>query len=131
MTLTIFRSLLFFCLASVPLKAAEITDHSTGVSFPETVSFNFQGNQYNLAATGVATRKKFFVKVYSVASYLQKGAFSGGDIIDSILNDQFAKQLTMKWTYNVDASKMQNGYLESFKSALSDSEFREIGNEIN
>ena len=71
-----------------------------------------------MQATGVATRKKFFVKVYSVASYLQDGANPGGDVVQAIMQDQKAKQLTLKWVHEASPEKVQDGYRESFRNAV-------------
>lgn len=60
------------------------------------------------------------IKVYSVAHYLQKGATSGSDKLQTILSDLNAKQLTIKWVRQVPAEKVQDGYNESFKTAIQD-----------
>ncbi len=134
MKFSIFSILaIFFCVASTFLSAqGEISDSSTGEVFPKDVSFEHDGKQFHLQATGVATRKKFFVKIYSVAHYLQDGAQkSGGDILQIIMQDDNAKQLTLKWVRNIEAEKVKEGYHDSFKGALSELEFTQLQNEIN
>lgn len=96
----------------------DITDTKTNVSFPSEVSFTHDGKDYDLRATGVATRKKFFVKVYSVAHYLQNGAS-----IDQILQDNNAKQLTIKSVYDAPVNKVQEGYRDSFHKAFSAADY--------
>lgn len=125
---------LFLSLASVTLFAQgeEIRDSSTGSFFPREVTVNYEGKSYPLEATGVATRKKFFVKVYSVAHYLQKDAFPvSGDKFAQILTDGKAKQLTIKWVHKADAKKVQEGYLESFKNSLTAEEFSGLQDKID
>lgn len=95
--------------------ADEVTDKSTGESFPTSVSFSADGKDYELDITGVATRKKLIIKVYSVAHYLQKNATGSG--LEAIMSDENAKQLTIKWVRNVPAEKIQEGYRESFRNA--------------
>lgn len=124
---------LFLSLASVALFAQteEIRDSSTGSFFPREVTVTYEGKSYTLQATGVATRKKFFVKVYSVAHYLQKDAFPvNGDKFAEILTDGKAKQLTIKWVHKADAKKVQEGYLESFKNSLTAEEFTGLKSKI-
>lgn len=123
---------LFFCFFSLGLHAeGDIRDSSTGVVFPREVSFENEGKQYHLQATGVATRKKFFVKVYSIASYLQNGGESQStDKFQKIMLDDNAKQLTMKWVHEGSADKVQDGYRESFKNAVSGSQYDQLQNEI-
>jgi hypothetical protein len=127
-------SVSFMALLSTGLFADgnEIKDPVTGVSFPAEISFDHNGTKYNLGATGVATRKKFFVKVYSVASYLQD--FKAGQNVNvaaEIMKDGKAKQLTIQWVHEAPFGKIQEGYLESFQSSLGSAAFNAIQNEIN
>ncbi len=115
---------LFFSLNA--FAAQEVTDSSTGVSFPAEISFDYQGKNYQLDATGVATRKKLIVKVYSVAHYLQKQAAQNGDKLQQILNDANAKQLTIKWVRDVPLDKALEGYVESFKASNSDQVYEQL-----
>lgn len=109
-----------------------IQDTSTGQSFPDEVSFDYNGKAYNLEATGVSTRKKFFVKVYSVAHYLQKAEEgSRSDVMDQIFDDNRAKQLTLKWVRSGGSKKVQDGYHESFEKVLGGREYGALRNEIN
>ena len=123
----------FLCLSSAFLFAEDtIQDKATGVTFPKEVAFQYDAKDYKLQATGVATRKKFFVKIYSIASYIEEGANTNGpDKLQAFLQDDKAKQLTMKWVYDADAQKVQNGYLESFKASLSADQYNQLQNEIN
>jgi hypothetical protein len=127
-----FRPLaLFFSFCFLSLGAEEIRDSSTGVTFPSTVSFTHSGKEYQLECTGVATRRKFFVKVYSVAHYLQKGAANEGDKFAAILQDNVAKQLTLKWVHEASPSQVMEGYRESFKNVLSEAEYNSLSPQID
>lgn len=127
-----FLGLLLAGLFFLPLQAEpHIKSSATGVTFPKQVSFSHDGKNYDLDITGVATRKKFFVKVYSVASYLQNEAIGKGDILQEIMSDAWAKQLTLKWVHDGDLKRVRDGYLESFKNALADQQFQELQSEIN
>ncbi|MFA6916903.1 MAG: chalcone isomerase family protein [Parachlamydiales bacterium] len=110
----------FFCMFSLSLCAqGTLTDSATGESFPKDISISYNGKQYDLTATGVATRKKLFIKVYSIASYLQKGAAqTKSDTLKAILNDNNAKQVTMKWQREVGVDKIQETYRESLQKSL-------------
>lgn len=111
---------ILFCFLSVGLYAqtqTDVRDSTTGTTFPSTVSFQHEGKTYNLQATGVATRKKLIINVYSVAHYLQEGAEPLSDKLEEIMSDKNAKQLTLKWLRNVDAKRVQDGYRESFQKA--------------
>lgn len=109
----------------------EVKDNATGETFPPVVTFDHEGKTYHLQATGVATRKKLIVNVYSVAHYLQEGANkAASNIIEDIMSDNNAKQLTIKWVRGVEAKKVQDGYQESFQKALSESEFNQLQSDI-
>lgn len=130
-SLVIKLSALVFCLFSISLFAEEIRDNSTGITFPNEVSFSENGKEFRLQATGVATRKKFFVKVYSIASYLQEGqANISQDKFAQIMQDDKAKQLTIKWFHDASAEKVQDGYKESFRKVLSDTDYNQLQKEI-
>lgn len=102
--------------------AQAIQDASTGVSFPQNVAFDYQGQQFRLSGTGVATRKKFFVKVYSIASYIEDPSrVEGGNIFQNILDYDKAKQLTFKWLRNASQRRVQDGYRESLEKVTSGS----------
>jgi hypothetical protein len=125
MNFKIFLS--FFFIVSLNLWGENpLIDTVTGASFPSEVTFDFNGKSYHLEATGVATRKKLFIKVYSIAHYLQ----DGGDIA-AILQDNKAKQFTIKWVYDVSVEKVQNAYREAFQNSFSTEELAKLQTEIN
>lgn len=125
---TLLFSFVSFCL----FAQGEIRDNGTGEAFPLEVSIEHGGRTFPLQATGVATRKKFFFKIYSVASYLQKGAYNGqSDKFQPIMQDENAKQLTLKFVRGLDAAKVKDAYEESFKNTLSESQYNQLKGEIN
>lgn len=99
--------------------------------FPREVDFTDQGKEYHLQMTGASTRKKFFVTVYHVAHYMdQAGLPQGANKYQEVMQDNRAKQLTMKWVRDVGADKVQEGYRQSFKNAL-EGRRSNVQNEIN
>ncbi len=106
--------------------AQEITDSATGIAFPSEVSFDYEGKNFQLEATGVSTRKKLIIKVYSVAHYLQKKPEGNQDRLQQILTDANAKQLTIKWVREVPVEKVQEGYEESLKSAIPEPAYTQL-----
>jgi len=119
------KILALICFVAIfSLSAAEIKDPSTGAVFPTEISFSADGNNYELDTTGVATRKKFFVKVYSVASYLQKDGFPSGEA--ALADDQYAKQLSMKWSRYVDGQRVADGFKDSLNKIFSKEELAAV-----
>ncbi|ADI38611.1 chalcone isomerase family protein [Waddlia chondrophila] len=111
---------------------AAITDKSTGESFPDTETVKFNEKNHRLEATGISTRKKFFVKVYSVAHYMedpQKG--EGNAAFDAILNSDKPKQLFLKWVRSVSGKKVQDGYKESFDKVANREQRRDLQVDID
>lgn len=122
---------LCFCSFTTGLIAQDaITDKSTGMAFPGEVSFDNNGMQYQLQATGVATRKKLIIKVYSIASYLQKGAAGSGDKFDKILSDDNAKQLTLKYVRDITANQIQDAFQDSFRRVFPGQEYTKLQADI-
>ncbi|MEC7838689.1 MAG: chalcone isomerase family protein [Chlamydiota bacterium] len=124
----------FFALSfTSPLIAEEINDPATGISFPLEVSFEENGQSYTLEATGVATRKKLFAKVYSIAHYMQNPIQGSPDtVIAEVLdNDSIAKQLTMHWVRKVSPQKIQSAYESALETTLTPNERAAMQDEID
>ena len=100
--------------------------------FPREVTFAYNGKEYDLEITGTSMRKKFFVTVYYIASYLEKGSVQpkGGDKFQEIMQGKQAKQLTLEWVRNIEAQKVLEGYRQSFKNALGNDQSK-MESEIN
>lgn len=119
-------------VATIAHSEETISDKSTGLVFPREISFENAGNHYELEITGVATRKKLIIKVYSIASYLQKD--TGNHIQDKfqrIMSETTVKQLNMKYTRDVSVPQVQEAYLESFKRVFSQQEYADMQDNIS
>ncbi|MGK5594784.1 MAG: chalcone isomerase family protein [Parachlamydiaceae bacterium] len=115
----ILKYLFFICLSCHPLIAEEkVTSCTTGVSFPKEIAFTSHETVYHMQLTGIATRTKFFIKIYSIASYLEKDAFSKGPLLEEIMNDHWGKQLSIQWIHDAGSQRVKHGYLEAFQNAL-------------
>lgn len=126
---SVFLSLSLF----VTGYASAITDSSTGISFPDTVTIKDGGETYKLSATGVATRKKFVIKVYSIAHYMDgaKKKSNANAAINEILNSDKAKQLSMTWARSVDNKKIRGAYDDAFNQVFNKQERQNMKSEIN
>lgn len=118
--------LLSFASLSTYVQGAEPSE------FPSQVSFDHGGKKYPLEQTGVATRKKFMVKVYYVASYLENGIVTDkANAFDQILQDNKAKQLTLRFVHEASAAKVKEGYEDSFSKVLQGVEYNKLKKEID
>lgn len=125
-------SVSFFYLIAFGLFAEDtVSDKQTGVTFPKEISIESKGRTYQLQATGVSTRKKFFVKIYSIASYLQVPILANENAFQEIMQNDKAHQLTLKWVYAAPTQKVKDGYVESFKNVLTDQDYTKVQSEID
>ncbi len=104
-----------------------LTDPTTGKQFPKTISFTHQGTEHTLSVTGLAVRKKFFFSVYCMAHYMQDAPRgSARAVLQVILHDGSAKQVTMDFVRNIRAEKIQTALTEGFQNNTTASEFEDI-----
>lgn len=75
------RVLLPALVLAWPLAASAVTEPKTKVEYPDTVTIGCNGQQVELAATGVGLREKTIMKVdvYTIVSYAATGADLGAD----------------------------------------------------
>jgi hypothetical protein len=92
-------------------------DLNSGKMFPKEVTVEFNGKNYILSATGASTRKKFIVKVYSIASYIEKPSKEKG--IEQMLDPLKAKQLTQIFMRDIDKQKFTSIMNESLSKNIS------------
>jgi len=128
MALKLFCAL--FMVLSMAGFSKEVKDESTGLTFPEKVTIEKDGKTYQLSNTGVATRRKLIVKVYSIASYLQDGAFKGGDKFAPLLGDEFAKEIIIKFNHDVSGEKLRASFEDALKSNLSQADYGSLQQQI-
>jgi hypothetical protein len=109
------------------LAQETVKEGSTDKHFPKTVSFKHDYKSYTLEVTGLSVRKKFFFKVYGIAHYMDKTGFEDYDAArGAALSDQYAKQITMDFSRDVEVEKIKNAYREGFEKNSSRSEQDEI-----
>lgn len=132
-TSLIALTLLFFSFNSPLFSEDYFIDPSTQKSFPNEIVLDYEGAPHVLYATGVSTRVKFFIKIYSIAYYTDKPPYgTREEIFSSILTpNKFIKQLNMKWLYDVTPDKIQTAYQETFKSILTPEQFKALQAPIN
>ncbi|MEJ2721289.1 MAG: chalcone isomerase family protein [bacterium] len=115
--------------AGIWLSAArsqdQVEEPSTKEVFPRTVEFEYNGTDYELQVTGVAVRKKFFVKVYAIAHYMDMEVADFKDILkalDTVLSDSYAKQITLDFVRDVGVDDIQKAYRSGFEKNATDEE---------
>lgn len=112
------------------LKKAEVSPQVPTLSKPGQISFESGGKQFHLQATGTAIRNKYFLKIYEITSYLQFDSENQKINEQQIMQEDKAKQLTIKWIHNANAKQVQEGCEESCKKTFSKSQYTMLINEI-
>ncbi len=124
-----FSFLLAVWLMASSLSAVDkaIEDPDTRVEFPGKVSIQQDGKSVPLTPTGVATRTKFIIKIYSMAHYMdQPPKGDANKIFQEILTDNRAKEMQIQWTYAVDLARFSDGFRESFHKVLNDEQYKTL-----
>ncbi len=104
-----FIALLFFF--SSPIHAREFGD----MQFPDTVTL--PDTTTSIALNGIGYRKKFFIKVYVGALYLQTRA----DSRDAAVKQDGPKRILMHFVYDeVSGKKLVNGWNDGFEYNMSE-----------
>lgn len=111
--------------------ADTVKDPISGQTFPQQITFDKDGKQYTLEATGATTRKKLVFNVYSIASYVQKGTPLSGNKAQAVVNADVAKQFTMKWLRDIEGEKIRQAYLEGYEKNLSPEQLTKMKGNID
>ncbi|MEW6735650.1 MAG: chalcone isomerase family protein [Acidobacteriota bacterium] len=102
-------------IGSLPVLAQNVKEPSTGVDFPAQV--NVGGA--NLKITGTGVRKRFIVKVYAIASYMEESKIDKSrDLYTQLLTDGPTKQLVLQFVRSVDAGSIREAFQEGLKNNI-------------
>jgi Chalcone isomerase-like len=105
-------------MASNPVRAADVVEPRTGVSFPE------HRDGMTLLGTGVRTRTFLKVKVYAIGLYVSDAALKGllaryrgqtGDpaFYRELITGDFPKQFVMVFVRGATAEQVREGFYEA------------------
>jgi hypothetical protein len=115
--------LLALTLTVTSARAEPVVEPSTGQSFDDSKSID--GKRY--ALLGVGVRKKFIIKVYSMALYADEAeakraykSSGGGDATTFVAGNNFGKLAVLHFARDVDSAKIRGAYEEGLADELSD-----------
>jgi len=105
-------------LIAIPLTALAITEPDTETVYEDAITVN----GVDMVVTGVALREKTFLKVdvYTIVSYVKKGAFLGEDKAAGLLNLEEPKMLQMDLTRGFSNKKLKNAFSEVIEENYED-----------
>ena len=95
--------------------AAQDTLEEADREFPTTITVTTGSGDVELIATGQATRKKFFFKIYAAVGYVDASTDLGSDPGAAIVAATGPKQIHLKMLRDVDSEKITNGINEALE----------------
>jgi hypothetical protein len=125
-----FKSIvLYFILISVTHADNSFSEKQDEKQFPHNIVIEYHNQQLDLFLTGLTIRRKFFLKIYSVAHYIEQQpdvAGSDDNIYKSILQNNSTKQISMIFLRNLSAEQIQKSLRAGIKLNSSEAEYLQI-----
>ncbi len=123
--LSVLSVVVFFY--SRAISQVMVQEPSTEKSFPAEIKITYEGQEHTLKLTGLTVRKKFIIKVYGVAHYMEGSLPSDTkEALTAVLADGKAKQLTMDFSRDVSVEQIQGAYRDGFKENATADELKTI-----
>lgn len=97
--------------------------------FPDNIIVEYNNEKIDLSLTGIAIRKKFFLKIYRMAHYLEQNSstsFSDDHIYSSVLKHSGAKQISMVFLRSLTAKQIQDSLITGLKLNMKEEEYLQI-----
>jgi len=100
--------------------------------FPHNIVIEYKNEQLELFITGLTVRRKFFLKIYSMAHYIEQlPNVAGSDISDdliykSILQNNGIKQISMVFMRKLSAEQIQNSLRSGIQLNSNEADYLKI-----
>jgi hypothetical protein len=132
---TFILLLIFFAPASSFYTTAEefIRDPYSRKEFPKSLFLLCDEKKHMLVLTGVATRAKYDLKIYSIAHYMEPPTKKENAQVtfQNIFSVDSIKLFMMQWIHSVEALRIRDVFLESFHSIALPEELVAVQKEID
>jgi len=128
--------LLYICLLSVAQASDSNSEMQDGKHFPHKVFFEYNHEPLDLSLTGLTTRTKYFLDIYSIAHYLQNQPsstvlkVSDENIYKNILQNSSTKQISMVFLRALSAEQIQTSLRSGIKLNITKTEFHKIQSQV-
>lgn len=107
-------------------EAGTLVEPRTGSRFPAAVSFQEEGREYRLTATGVAARRVLFFDVYGMAHYLQEGEIADEQaLLAQVRDDGLAKQASLQFARDLRADQIAETLRQTYAENAGPERLRE------
>ncbi|MDP1834350.1 MAG: chalcone isomerase family protein [Chlamydiales bacterium] len=114
-----------------PLYAETFLERQSDTQFDKTVTFTHKGETYSLDATGASLRRKWFVKGYAVAHYMQSPTKGDQEaVLKEVFSSDKAKEINMIWLHKLPLALIKEGFQESLQKNLKEAEYTALKPEI-
>lgn len=116
----------FFTIAAIgllvgPLQAEQVAVDGSEIKFDSAITVEVGDQQVDMVVTGTALREKFFVNVYAIASYVQKGSEIKN--AEALAQADVPKRLHLILERDLAGEKMAEAVNESITANYSPAEF--------
>ena len=124
--------LLAIALISVAHAGDSVSETGDEKQFPRNIVIEYNNEQLDLFMTGVTIRRKFFLKIYSMAHYIEQlPDVAGSDISDnniykSILQNNGIKQISMVFLRKLSAEQIQNSLRSGIRLNSNEADYLKI-----
>lgn len=101
-------------------------------NFSSHVVIEYNDKHLDLSLTGLTIRRKLFLKIYSMAHYIELSpgminpGVSDNEIYQTILQNNVAKQVSMVFLRSLKASQIKDSLLSGIKTNSSEDEYQQI-----
>jgi hypothetical protein len=111
-------------------EAADVSEiDKKEVSFPQNIVIEYNNEKIYLKRTGSTVRKKLFFKIYKMAHYVdeaQKYPTKNEEIYKTILQHNYAKQISTVYLRSIKAEKIKKSLLSEIKLNTNDDEYLQM-----
>jgi len=122
------------CITLISVVQAEDRHSETDAvnQFPHNITVEYNNEQLDLSLTGLTIRKKFFLKIYSMAHYIEQkpddsGSYvSGNKIYTDILYHNDAKQISMVFMRELTAEQIKKSMISGSKLNTNKEEYLQV-----
>ena len=122
------------CITLISVVQAEDRHSETDAvnQFPHNITVEYNNEQLDLFLTGLTIRKKFFLKIYSMAHYIEQKPddsgldVSGNKIYSNILHHNNTKQISMVFLRELTAEQIQKSLISGIKLNTNKEEYLQI-----
>ena len=115
---------LLFVVLALPLTASAdvIVQSDSNTEFPAEISLVSGGQEEDVAlrATGTGLRKKAWFKVYAACFYVGADVKLEEDPYSALIEEDFAKAITMHFLRDVGADKIANAFKDGIRKTLAE-----------